>query len=181
MQEVLHLAAVVPHTKHTHDGYPSAATQASTAETSRLFPVPLTKECPDCEDGIRYTSKYGGNDPDVWADGPCETCDGSGIITLCCDTCSDHDAVAWFDGNKFCAVCLAEQRADAIEVHIGTIETLTTWCREHVRPPPADLLYRAANAVDCLRGVMATERNNCHPNTCDRPCLGLGYCERLIP
>ena len=151
MQEVLHLAAVVPHTKHTHDGYPSAATQASTAETSRLFPVPLTKECPDCEDGTRWTSRYGGNDPDVWPAGPCETCDGTGILTLYCDACDRPEAVEWVGAHRFCASCLAEQRADAIAAHIGTIETLTTWCREHVRPPPADLLYRAAHAVERLR------------------------------
>ena len=64
--------------------------------------------------------------------------------------------------------------------YLEKIETLTSWLRINVRPPPAHLLYAAADAVECLRGVMATERNNCHPNTCDRPCLGLGYCEREV-
>ena len=45
-----------------------------------------------------------------------------------------------------------------IEEALDTIETLTDWLREHVRPPPADLLYRAAHAVDRLRDAMARER-----------------------
>ena len=49
---------------------------------------------------------------------------------------------------------------DAIAAHIGTIETLTDWCRAHVQPPPARLLYAAANAVDRLRGAMARERDD---------------------
>ena len=40
---------------------------------------------------------------------------------------------------------------DAIAAHIRTLETLTDWCRAHVQPPPARLLYAAAHAVDCLR------------------------------
>lgn len=30
-----------------------------------------------CEGKI-YTSRYGGNDPDVWPSGPCEACEGTG-------------------------------------------------------------------------------------------------------
>ena len=40
---------------------------------------------------------------------------------------------------------------DAIAAHIRTLETLTDWCRAHVQPPPARLLYAAADAVERLR------------------------------
>jgi hypothetical protein len=30
-------------------------------------------------EGKLYTSKYGGNDPDVWATGECPACDGTGV------------------------------------------------------------------------------------------------------
>lgn len=36
-------------------------------------------ECPDCEDGRQWKSRYGGNDPDVWPV-TCERCGGSGVI-----------------------------------------------------------------------------------------------------
>ena len=49
------------------------------------MPTPLTIICPHCEQGTRWTSRYGGNDPDVWRVGPCETCDATGIVTLLCD------------------------------------------------------------------------------------------------
>jgi hypothetical protein len=38
-------------------------------------------ECPSCEDGKVWKSRYGGNDPDVW-DVPCEHCGGSGLIEV---------------------------------------------------------------------------------------------------
>ena len=42
--------------------------------------------------------------------------------------------------------------------YLEKIETLTSWLRIHVRPPPAHLLYAAADAVDRLRDAMARER-----------------------
>jgi hypothetical protein len=45
--------------------------------------------CPDCEEGKREVSRYGGNDPDTWLI-RCETCDGSGIAT--CDALGCHEA-----------------------------------------------------------------------------------------
>jgi len=80
-----------------------------------LTQSPLTITCPDCEDGIRWTSCYGGNDPDVWRVGTCETCDGEGVVPLCCDGCPNPEAVEWFQGYKLCARCAAEQKADALE------------------------------------------------------------------
>ena len=35
--------------------------------------------------------------------------------------------------------------------YLEKIETLTSWLRINVRPPPAHLLYAAADAVECLR------------------------------
>jgi hypothetical protein len=77
--------------------------------------------CPDCSEerpGMRWTSKYGGNDPDVWLI-PCETCGGGyrqpgcGEVALTCDGCA-AEAEEWFGGNKWCAVCCAEQKRDAL-------------------------------------------------------------------
>jgi len=34
--------------------------------------------CPHCEDGTQWRSRYGGNDPDVWAV-TCEECSGTGF------------------------------------------------------------------------------------------------------
>jgi hypothetical protein len=77
--------------------------------------MPLTIICPACDDGWRWTSRYGGNDPDVWRAGPCLTCEGDQEITLCCDTCDD-DAEEWFQGHKFCASCCVEQKTDVLEM-----------------------------------------------------------------
>jgi hypothetical protein len=58
-----------------------------------------------------------------------------------------------FDGAPWCAAHAAEQRADAIDAKLDTIEVLLDWCREHVRPPPADLLYDAVGALQSLRSA----------------------------
>lgn len=58
-----------------------------TPMTTRSFP------CPDCEDGIRWTSRYGGNDPDTYPAGKCETCGGDGLAR--CSDCSDVARHAW--------------------------------------------------------------------------------------
>lgn len=51
---------------------------------------PTGYPCPYCEDGIRWTSRYGGNDPDVWPVGPCDMCDGTGERV--CDECGERPA-----------------------------------------------------------------------------------------
>lgn len=33
-------------------------------------------------EGKIYTSRYGGNDPDVWPIGPCPECDGTAYVTV---------------------------------------------------------------------------------------------------
>jgi hypothetical protein len=39
------------------------------------------------------------------------------------------------------------RRADAIL----SVERLTSWCRRHIEPPPADILYGAVNAFERLK------------------------------
>jgi len=49
-----------------------------------MTPAAISSEpCPNpyCEDGKVWTSRYGGNDPDVWAV-PCERCEGTGKIEI---------------------------------------------------------------------------------------------------
>jgi hypothetical protein len=39
--------------------------------------------CQHCGgEGKLYTSRYGGNDPDVWSTGPCEACNGTGEVSF---------------------------------------------------------------------------------------------------
>jgi hypothetical protein len=130
----------------------------STHSSSPVVPLSsgaLFRECPHCEDGIKYTSRNGGNDPDVWSTGACETCDGTGTLPLKCEgfRC-DADAVGTFDDANWCPKCLAEQRADAIADAFISIKTLMDWLREHVKAPPADMLYQAADATDRLRAMV---------------------------
>jgi hypothetical protein len=42
-------------------------------------PIP----CPHCEDGLRWVSRYGGNDPNVWSV-ECEDCEGTGVSICGC-------------------------------------------------------------------------------------------------
>ena len=35
--------------------------------------------CEECEDGLVYKSRYGGNDPDTWTV-KCDECDGTGWV-----------------------------------------------------------------------------------------------------
>jgi hypothetical protein len=63
--------------------------------------------CSECDgEGRRYTSRYGGNDPDVWDAGVCLACDGDG--NQVCEDCGDHPAVAtWTVHGKTYLVCRA--------------------------------------------------------------------------
>lgn len=40
-----------------------------------------------------------------------------------------------------------DRRADDIQ----RVERLTSWCRAHVEPPPADILYSATAALERLK------------------------------
>jgi len=61
----------------------------------------LHKECPYCEDGIIWKSRYGGLDPHRWRFGPCDDCEGTGILTLFCEYCNTP-AIAELDGTLIC-------------------------------------------------------------------------------
>ena len=82
----------------------------------------------------------------------CDACEGSGEVVPGCACCACN-AVEMFDGMHLCAAHAAEQRADAMDARLDTIQTLLDWCREHVRPPPADLLYDAVGALQLLRSA----------------------------
>ena len=72
-------------------------------------------QCPDCEDGTRWVSRHGGNDPDVWAV-ECESCNGSGnrrCESVGCGNgwrsqCPDDAVGIGPDNEAFCADHLAE-------------------------------------------------------------------------
>lgn len=65
--------------------------------------------CSKCSgEGAIFTSRYGGNDPDVWRDRECEACDGSGNQRCEARGC-DENAVAFNDdGEALCEDCLLE-------------------------------------------------------------------------
>lgn len=79
----------------------------------------LTRECPDCEEGRRYVSKWGGNDPDVWTV-RCDRCDGTGELMLWCEGWKCHEPATELvrDGTShdpYCAHCAALIRAEISE------------------------------------------------------------------
>lgn len=48
----------------------------------------VQKLCEACgSEGKIYTSRYGGNDPDVWPLCDCSACEGKGVIELNTDEC----------------------------------------------------------------------------------------------
>jgi hypothetical protein len=63
--------------------------------------------CRKCAgEGTIYTSRYGGNDPDVYPVGKCEACDGSGNQQCEAKGCKE-DAVSFNeDGEALCQDCL---------------------------------------------------------------------------
>ena len=113
---------------------------------------PLLITCPDCEGAGQHSF---GHPMDPYAKSyECQTCDGDGEVVPGCQCCACN-AVEMFDGMHLCASCAAEQRKDAADARLDKIEVLLDWCREHVRPPPADLLYDAVGALESLRGKVA--------------------------
>lgn len=68
--------------------------------------------CQKCHgEGQLYTSRYGGNDPDVWATGECDVCEGSGHAR--CDQRGCGEPAVGFDedGRALCEDCLFEWQA----------------------------------------------------------------------
>jgi hypothetical protein len=47
-----------------------------------------------------------------------------------------------------------DRRAD----DILSVERLTSWCRKHIEPPPAAILYDAVNAIERLKQEARDER-----------------------
>lgn len=65
--------------------------------------------CTRCQgEGSLYTSRYGGNDPDVWRTGECPECEGSGNAT--CESRGCKELAVGFDedGRALCEDCLQE-------------------------------------------------------------------------
>lgn len=65
--------------------------------------------CTKCQgEGSLYTSRYGGNDPDVWRTGECPECKGSGNAICEARGCQEY-AVGFNDeGDALCEDCLFE-------------------------------------------------------------------------
>lgn len=69
--------------------------------------------CSECEgEGDIYTSRYGGNDPDVWRVGICEACSGEGHQICERRGCTIEASVFNEDGEALCNDCMAEWMAD---------------------------------------------------------------------
>lgn len=69
--------------------------------------------CLKCQgEGSLYTSKHGGNDPDVWRTGECPTCNGSGNAPCDSRGCKENAVVVNEDGEALCDVCWSEWFAD---------------------------------------------------------------------
>jgi len=64
--------------------------------------------CSKCGgEGRLYTTRYGGNDPDVIDAGQCEACNGTGTRKCERQGC-DGDAASQYEGKSFCNECLSE-------------------------------------------------------------------------
>ena len=65
--------------------------------------------CPKCAgEGSIYTSRYGGNDPDVRRTGECPACKGSGNAECEARGCKEYAVGFNDDGDAFCEDCLQE-------------------------------------------------------------------------
>ena len=65
--------------------------------------------CTKCGgEGTLYTSRHGGNDPDVWPIGTCDACGGSGNAVCEARGCSEHGVGFNDDGELLCEDCLLE-------------------------------------------------------------------------
>jgi len=65
--------------------------------------------CQKCGgEGTLYTSRYGGNDPDVYPVGKCDACDGSGNQQCEAKGCKEVAVGFNDDGEAMCQDCLME-------------------------------------------------------------------------
>jgi len=71
--------------------------------------------CTKCGgEGQRYASRYGGNDPDVWAVGKCDVCEGSGNQICEARGCAEPAVAFNDDGEALCEDCLMEWASAAL-------------------------------------------------------------------
>lgn len=78
--------------------------------------------CPRCQgETIVWTSRYGGNDPDVWSI-PCDNdrCE-DGEVIVWCEGCH-NEAVEIVDGLPWCAAHAADMKAE-LALREGPVET----------------------------------------------------------
>lgn len=59
-------------------------------------------------EGRKYSSRYGGNDPDVYETGKCEACGGSGNERCHARGCEQDATVFDEDGRALCEDCLID-------------------------------------------------------------------------
>ena len=65
--------------------------------------------CSKCQgEGRQFKSRYGGNDPDTWDAGECESCEGSGDQACEARGCKEPAVAFNDDGEALCEDCLAE-------------------------------------------------------------------------
>lgn len=63
----------------------------------------MTIPCTKCQgEGSLYTSRYGGNDPDVWRTGECPSCKGSGDQKCDARGCRGLATCGTSDGEYLC-------------------------------------------------------------------------------
>lgn len=70
-------------------------------------------------EGRRYTSRYGGNDPDVRDEGECEECEGSGNARCDHRGCTNNAVAFDEDGRALCEDCLEEWMIDNSQFGVG--------------------------------------------------------------
>ena len=95
----------------------------------------------------------------------------------------DADAVEAYDGANWCEdVWPSNSVLDAIDDAFVNISTLMDWLRANVKPPPADLLYEAADATERLRAIVKCAMTVSNRNPGGRRCgqlLGASLATRL--
>lgn len=74
-------------------------------------PLPVTRQiCGHCGgEGMLYTSRYGGNDPDVWPTGECPVCEGIGYALFETEEVEEWEIMLASPEEQAAAVATEEQ------------------------------------------------------------------------
>jgi hypothetical protein len=127
-----------------------AALQAALAPTSAVEVGVICENCGG--EGTLYTSKYRGNDPDVWPIGTCEECEGTG-------KCQYAEAVAMpeyrcVDKCQYAATPVAAPVSQ--DVRSNALRAAIKECADHVYSEIYTAYGRdiAQAAVDALRSLI---------------------------